>query len=79
MPGTRGRRGDNFPGHRKYESTGWQCQACVGQVREDQDHLILCPGYTDLFRDMDRDINSDKELVELYSLVIARRRENGWD
>ena len=43
------------------------------------DHLILCPGYTDLFRDMDRDINSDKELVELYSLVIARRRENGWD
>ena len=77
MPGTRGRRGDNFPGHRKYESTGWQCQACVGQVREVQDHLILCPGYTDLLGD--RDINNNMEMVEFYSLVIARRRENGLD
>ena len=29
----------NYPNHRKWERTGWQCQACDGQVREDQDHL----------------------------------------
>ena len=25
----------NYPGHRKYLATGWQCQACLEQVRED--------------------------------------------
>ena len=49
----------------------------VALVREDQDHLILCPGYTDLLGD--RDINNNMEMVEFYSLVIARRRENGLD
>ena len=39
----------------KYGSSGWLCQACDGQVREDQDHLVLCPGYSDLMGEEDID------------------------
>ena len=38
----------NYPGHRKYEPSNWMCQACGGVVREDQEHLTRCEGYTDL-------------------------------
>ena len=36
---------ENYPGHKKYLATEWQCQACMQQVREDQDHPIICIGY----------------------------------
>ena len=29
----------NYPGHKKYEPTGWRCQACPNMLWEDQDHL----------------------------------------
>ena len=54
----------NYPGHMKYLATGWQCQACLEQVREDQDHLTSCSGYSDL--QQGRDFESDKELVDFY-------------
>ena len=31
-----------------YEATRCRCQACVPQVRENQDYLSVCAGYTDL-------------------------------
>ena len=67
----------NYPGHRKYLATGWQCQACLEQVREDQDHLTSCSGYSDL--QQGRDFESDEELVDFYREVMARREKNGWD
>ena len=54
----------NYPSHKKYLATGWQCQACLEQVREDQDHLTSCSGYSDL--QQGRDFESDKELVDFY-------------
>ena len=33
----------NYTHSRRYEATRWHCQACVSQVREDQDHLGLSP------------------------------------
>ena len=68
----------NYPGHKRYLATGWQCQACMGQVREDQDHLLTtCPGYADLRQD--KDMETDQDLVEFFTKVMARREKRGWD
>ena len=34
----------NYPGYMKYSDTGWRCQACHMEVREDQAHLTICEG-----------------------------------
>ena len=52
-------------------------QACGSGVREDQDHLGLCSGYSDLLQG--RDLASDTDLVEFYTLVMERRKTRGWD
>ena len=46
-------------------------------MREDQDHLGLCSGYSDLMQG--RDLASDTELVEFYFLFMERRKTMGWD
>ena len=66
----------NYSHHTKYEATGWLCQACDLHIREDQDHITQCKGYTDLLHG--RNMDDDKELVEFYRLVMARREEQGW-
>ena len=38
----------NYSHQQRYAATGWRCQGCDLQVREDQDHLIRCRGYADL-------------------------------
>ena len=38
----------NYPGVNKYKASGWMCQACNLEVREDQEHLTVCNGYEDL-------------------------------
>ena len=67
----------NYPGHKKYEATGWRCQACPYMVREDQDHLTHCAGYADLRTGVDFD--SDEELVKFFGKVMRRREAKGWD
>ena len=67
----------NYPGHKRYIATGWQCQACMGMVREDQDHLTTCIGYADLIQG--KDIENDEDLVDFYTKVMARREKKGWD
>ena len=67
----------NFRGSRQFESSGWLCQACGSGVWEDQDHLGHCTGYSDLLQG--RDLASDTELVEFYTLVMERRKIRGWD
>ena len=67
----------NYSHNKRYEATGWQCQACVLQVREDQDHLSLCQGYADLRQGLDLD--TDDDLVEFLRQVMARRESHGWD
>ena len=67
----------NYPGHKKYEATGWRCQACPYMVREDQDHLTHCVGYADLKTGVDFD--SDEELVKFFGKVMRRREAKGWD
>ena len=64
----------NCSHHNKYTGTGWRCQACQEEVREDQEHLAACSGYAD-FR-AGRDLTKEDELV---SFVMARRKERGWD
>ena len=67
----------NYSHNKRYEATGWQCQACVLQVREDQDHLSLCQGYADLRQGLD--LETDDDLVEFLRQVMARRESHGWD
>ena len=65
----------NFPSYKKYEATGWRCQACPYMVREDQDHLTQCSGYSDLKINFD----NDEEIVKFYSKEMKRREANGGD
>ena len=67
----------NFPAHKKYESSNWMCQACGGVVREDQEHLTQCEGYKDLKNEAD--LNVENELVEFFTRVMERRKDNKWD
>ena len=67
----------NFPSYKKYEASGWRCRACPYMVREDQDHLTHCSGYSDLKIGIDFD--NDAELVKFYGKVMKRREANGWD
>ena len=67
----------NYSHHSRYLATGWLCQACRLQVREDQDHLTSCAGYEDLREG--KDFGDDKELVEFYQAVMKRREQQGWD
>jgi hypothetical protein len=67
----------NYPNHKKYEATGWRCQACPYMVREDQDHLSRCSGYSDLRVGVD--FSSDEELVKFFGRVMKRREAKGWD
>ena len=53
------------------------CQACDLEVKEDQEHLTRCRGYEDLRGDAD--LNMEKELVDFFTRVMERRRENKWD
>ena len=67
----------NYPGHNKYAAKGWRCQAWTLEVREDQEHLASCRGYTD-FRG-GKDLSEEQELLSFYQNVMARRKERGWD
>ena len=67
----------NYPAHKKYEATGWRCRACPYMVREDQDHLTHCSGYSDLRIGVDFD--KDEELIKFYGKVMKRREHTGWD
>ena len=67
----------NYSHSRKYKATGWRCQAGVSQVREDQDHLGLCQGYSDLRQGLDLD--RDNDMVKFFHLVMARRERQGRD
>ena len=46
-------------------------------VREDQEHLSVCPGYDDLR--IKKDLEVEEELVEFFAAVMDRRAENGWN
>ena len=67
----------NYPGQRKYEGSKWRCQACNLEVKEDQEHLTVCEGYEDLRGEAD--LGNEKELVEFFTKVMGRRKENKWD
>ena len=67
----------NYPGRRKYEDTGWRCQACPYMVREDQDHLTHCAGYADLRTGVGFD--NDQELVKFFGQFMKRREAKGGD
>ena len=66
----------NYPGHSKYKRTDWRCQACSLELREDQEHLLICEGYEDLRKNLD--LSSEPELVSFYQRVMDRRRQMNW-
>ena len=47
------------------------------KVKEDQEHLTVCEGYEDLRGEAD--LGNEKELVEFFTKVMGRRKENKWD
>ena len=67
----------NYSHHTRYQATGWLCQGCRLQVREDQDHLAQCEGYEDLR--LGKDLEDNTDLVTFYRMVMARREARGWD
>ena len=69
--------GGNYPNMAKYRKTMAKCQACNLQEREDQAHVAKCDAYQDLREGSD--LGNETELVEYFSRVMKRRKENGWD
>ena len=67
----------DYPGHLRYGASGWRCQACSLEVREDQEHLASCTGYAD-FR-AGKDLRNKGELVMFYKSVMDRRKARGCD
>ena len=67
----------NYPGNNKYKASRLMCQACDLEVKEDQEHLTRCRGYEDLRGDAN--LNMENELVDFFTRVMERRRENKWD
>ena len=67
----------NYPGHGRSASTGWRCQACSMEAREDEEHLASCQGYTNI--QASKDLRNEGELIEFYKSVMARRKERGRD
>ena len=52
--------------------------ACNLKVKEDQDlSLTVCRGYED--PRLDADLNRENELVDFFTRVMERRKENKWD
>ena len=66
----------NYHDHWKYRSTDWLFQDCDLEVREDQDHLSFYPGYSDLL--VEKNLDSDADLVEFFGLVMSQREKEGW-
>ena len=66
----------NYPGHSKYKGSDWRCQACSLELREDQEHLLVCEGYEDLKENLD--LRSESEMVNFYQRVMDRRRQMNW-
>ena len=54
----------------------WRCQACSLELREDQEHLLVCDGYEDLKENLD--LRSESEMVNFYQRVMDRRRQMNW-
>ena len=67
----------NYPGQRKYEESNWRCQACNLNVKEDQEHLARCEGHKDLRGEAD--LSNEKELVDFFSRVMERRKQQKWN
>ena len=67
----------NYTNHSKYKETSLKCQACVLEVREDQEHLLVCDSYADLRENVD--LRMEPEMVDFYQKVMDRRREMKWD
>ena len=72
----------NFPSDPEFTSKLWTCQGCtedktgydsVEGQRDTQAHIMICPGYSDLRED--KDLATDKHLVEYFRLVIKKRLE----
>ena len=47
------------------------------EVKEDEEHPTVCEGYEDL--QGDTDLGNKVDLVEFFSIVMARMKENRWD
>ena len=61
----------NYPSHNKYKKSSWKCQACDGDVREDQEHLKECDGYVDLRVNVD--LEHEPDLIDFFHRVMERR------
>ena len=46
-------------------------------MTEDQEHLARCEGYEDLRGDAN--LENEKELVDFFTRVMAKRKEMKWD
>ena len=79
----------NFQNDKQYAAELWSCPSCKvtdgGDDDDDdsdkpvildtQQHVVMCEAYSDL-RD-DKDLSRDKDLVEYFRQVLARRVDGG--
>ena len=82
----------NFKNDEKFRQAGWQCVGCSPVTEpaasgtqsptpppglrkiDSQEHLIICSSYADLREGLD--LETDRDLVTYFKLVIERRLRN---
>ena len=70
----------NFKSNKRFAAESWSCSGCRDPrdpvrlgVKDTQEHVMRCEAYSDLR--VDKDVESDYDLVHYFRQVIARRTE----
>ena len=68
----------NYKGDKRFKSSNWKCLLCrkednVARLIEDQDHILICDGYSDLHHKYDLD--SDEGRMLFFRDAVRRRDE----
>ena len=61
----------NYPNSKHFKSV--TCPACDSSEREDQSHILICDGYTDIRKEYN--MEDDDDLLQFYRRVLERRDE----
>ena len=61
----------NFQSDAKYTSALWACGSCRSDLRDSQEHVLVCSSY-ETYR-KDKNLSEEKDLVDYYKSVLKHR------
>ena len=61
----------NFQSDAKFTSELWACGSCLSDLRDSQEHVLVCSSY-EVYR-KDKNLSDEKDLVDYYKSVLIHR------